>query len=573
MPKDNPKRKQLITEGSHVPTDDCTKNKKKTKSQKEENESADHKTSSLTNILVKKWKDDKRNSKKNKSTQERVILRCPRKDCTYQTSQNGLVMKTARTHLLKNHMSKDILCKELIESCACCKNFFYIKETEFNLFSSHLTRGGCKTFKFIEPVIESQALTISNETSFSRNALLKRYKHVPKNSMNNMLVDDGLSMLDSSDDQLLCQPTNKDNEDTKPPASVRKPTSREILQFITNENRNDLSFSIQDPAIEDYISKCFHTDRSKEVDEIIPFPIADTNSNYDSDTSSTSNHDSHQFADADSSERNTSNEDNRREIRNALPLFRTTNSDSASSVQIESGTETQSPTFGVEQQEEASANNGSNIASLPSIQETAMYLLQHRYGQKNELFSKQEIAYIGLLKILDRPDIPLCVFDEVAKWVRDNHSSIKTADIITRNGLTKIIQENLHGKMKDRLKPIIIPTELPSGTKLGVPVMDFEYMLANMLINDELMCQENLLIDLNDPVKKRINTSGEYGDIDTGSWYSETYDKRCTNRQVDVLLPLIKFIDSTVIDKLGKQSLEPVAATLGIFNRATRYQP
>ncbi|MCP4748082.1 MAG: hypothetical protein GY874_18385, partial [Desulfobacteraceae bacterium] len=126
--------------------------------------------------------------------------------------------------------------------------------------------------------------------------------------------------------------------------------------------------------------------------------------------------------------------------------------------------------------------------------------------------------------------------------------------------------------MKERLKPIIKPTLLPSGTKLGVPVMDFEYLLANMLINDELMKQENLLIDLQKPFEKRINSTGTYGDIDTGSWYEDTYDKRCKDKFLDVLLPIIGFIDGTVIDKLGKQSLEPIALTLGIFNRNTRYK-
>ena len=323
MPKDNPKRKQLITQGTHLPNGDCTKTAKKTKYQKCENETEDYKTASSTDIIVRKWKEKKNNAKKNKSYQERVILRCPRKGCIYQTNDRGLVMKTARTHLLKTHMSKDDQCKELIEICACCKQFYYIKETEFSLFSTHLTRGGCKPYKYVEPVIEGQALTISDKTSFSRNALLKRYKHVSKNTMNNMLVDDGLSMFDSSDDLLLCQPTNKDEEDMKPPALVRKPTTREILQFITNENRNDLSFSIQDPVIEDYISKCFHTDRTNQVDEIIPFPIADTKSNYDSDTSST-NYESHQFAEADSSDQHSSNEDIHPEIQNALPKLSAT---------------------------------------------------------------------------------------------------------------------------------------------------------------------------------------------------------------------------------------------------------
>ena len=121
--------------------------------------------------------------------------------------------------------------------------------------------------------------------------------------------------------------------------------------------------------IEDYISKCFHTDRSNQVDEIIPFSIADTNLNYDSADTSSTNPDLHPFEDADSSDQHSSNEDIPPEIQNALPKLSAT-LQSTSRVEILPGTETPIPTSVVE--DEGPANNGSNNATLLSIQETAM---------------------------------------------------------------------------------------------------------------------------------------------------------------------------------------------------------
>ena len=558
MSKRNPNRKSTCSSaGTALPV--SSKRRKTTESG---NTSLDISTpTSNMDIVVKSWSVKSR-GKKNQN-QTKVILRCPRKDCSYETKPQGFQMRTARTHLLRDHMSKDPLCQELISTCPVCDDFYYLKESEYQLFSKHLGNGSCGAYNKIKPVIEGQALTITDMPSFNKNEFVNRYDNIPKRAMKNVLVDEDhppFEMEDSNEDTPMCAPTRKDM------ASSRKPTDREILQFITNDNRKDLSFSIQDPDVSAYIEDKFKEHEGIDTNEIIPLPVFEVGNEYESDSSQVSNIDYAGHREKDSTSTDI----------NAPPILEATSMSTSANINAPPILEATSKKM----------DDGINESIMPvteelndemnqkySIQETAMYLLKHRHSNQSDLFSEEETAYISLLKLLDRPDIPLCVFDEVTKWVRENHSNINPQRKMTRKGINSIIQDRLHGKMKDRLKPIIKPTCLPSGTKLGIPVMDFEYLLANMLINDELISQDKLLIDLKDPLKKRDNASGMYGDIDTGSWYSNTYDKRCTDRSLDVLLPLIAFIDGTVIDKLGKQSLEPIALTLGIFNRNTRYKP
>ena len=503
------------------------------------------------NLIVSEWKTSS-------ATTPRVILRCPRVDCNFLTRESGFTMTTARKKLFQ-HMCKDDSCNLLVDVCPACKQYKYIKTTEFHLLSKHQTQGGCNKLQNVQSAIDGRALTISDNTSFSTSAIFDRYK-ASRNTVQNLLPDDGLTMTSDpfdGEDDLYCQPI-MENVATK----KYKPTSREMLQYIATANSQDLTFSTHDPRVNEYMSTIRQTNNCNVEEEIIYCSSNDydeRSNNDDESISSKSDPENVSIAEVNQHKSLPSFTIDEPEIIQPATQIPTNNDTSHNDP-----AEIRNPTTSSETDDVASANT--------SIFDTGVYLLKHRYSSQTNPFSKQELAYISLLKILDRPDIPLCVFDDVSKWVRENHDNIKSTKTITRNSITTTIQNTIHGDMKHRLLPKIVPTTLPSGSQLGVPVMDFEYMMANTLINDELMRQENLLVNLQDPFTKRTNTSNEYGDIDTGSWYDKTFDKRCTDSSQDVLMSLIQFIDGTVIDKLGKQSLEPVATTLGIFNRNTRYK-
>ena len=80
------------------------------------------------------------------------------------------------------------------------------------------------------------------------------------------------------------------------------------------------------------------------------------------------------------------------------------------------------------------------------------------------------------------------------------------------------------------------------------------------------MIDDNVLLDTTNPLHFLIHFC-VLGDINTGWWYKRA-KKLCTSPH-DVLLPLLKVIDGSNIDKNGPNSVEPVMLTLGIFKRST----
>ena len=69
-----------------------------------------------------------------------------------------------------------------------------------------------------------------------------------------------------------------------------------------------------------------------------------------------------------------------------------------------------------------------------------------------------------------------------------------------------------------------------------------------------------------DPLKVQ---SDIYKDIHHGEAFKMAHNKFCTE-PYDVLIPIIPFIDGTPIDPYGRNKLEVVMYTLGIFNQQTR---
>ena len=79
-----------------------------------------------------------------------------------------------------------------------------------------------------------------------------------------------------------------------------------------------------------------------------------------------------------------------------------------------------------------------------------------------------------------------------------------------------------------------------------------------------------------DPNSQTVKSNSlVYDDIHTSEWFSKTHEKiikhsNTHNDTLNILCPIIFFIDGVAIDKLGRKSLEPVSFTLGIFKREIR---
>ena len=140
------------------------------------------------------------------------------------------------------------------------------------------------------------------------------------------------------------------------------------------------------------------------------------------------------------------------------------------------------------------------------------------------------------------------------------------------------------------MKPIEthIPLEGVEG-KFPITTFCFVSSIIGLLQNPILMRKDNTLYHqplYNDPSKEEYNQKNVYNDIHTSDWFKDTHaqivDKN--NRQLNeshinkdssmnLLCPLIFFIDGVAIDSCGRRSLEPVSYTLGIFKRSVRNLP
>ena len=112
------------------------------------------------------------------------------------------------------------------------------------------------------------------------------------------------------------------------------------------------------------------------------------------------------------------------------------------------------------------------------------------------------------------------------------------------------------------------------NVSVEIPRFDFISSLLSLLQDPSNMQSNNLLYNEEcymDPSIQKYDDHHEFNDIHTGYWFRDTHKKMIKHSNHQMLCPLILYIDGVSIDQLGRKSIEPVAFTLGIFNRKTRH--
>ena len=114
------------------------------------------------------------------------------------------------------------------------------------------------------------------------------------------------------------------------------------------------------------------------------------------------------------------------------------------------------------------------------------------------------------------------------------------------------------------------------GSKSVIKIVthQFKHCLYSLLNDNNLMNQDNLLISTHNPYdNSHITQTSILDEINSGSVYRTAYKKYIIPGSLDILCPIIFFIDKTHTDTNGRWCLEQIRFTLGIFNRQTRNQP
>ena len=191
------------------------------------------------------------------------------------------------------------------------------------------------------------------------------------------------------------------------------------------------------------------------------------------------------------------------------------------------------------------------------------------------------ISSIKLLKLMLNGLIPSCYYQSIIDW--HNETLLATSRIDCRSTVSLIKSKKnvisfLHNIMYAyispslSMKPIHDIIVLPSLQSTRISKMNLLGSLFSLLTDPELMVESNLLI--NDPTFTKPNEtlSTHINDIHHSSSFRYAHSKFCTN-EMDVLVPIIPFIDGTPIDPYGRNKLEVFMYTLGIFNQSTRNKP
>ena len=193
------------------------------------------------------------------------------------------------------------------------------------------------------------------------------------------------------------------------------------------------------------------------------------------------------------------------------------------------------------------------------------------------------VSCVHLLKIMNDGHIPSAHYVNIIKWYENTFvmvtnqlelDSSMPSLIKSRKTIIKFLNEVLFDSISTNLslKPIHTIIRLPSKRTAKISKFDIITSIFTLLTDTELMVNENLLlndISFTNPNSDLSNESTIVSDFHHGSAFKRAHKKLCTH-PIDILIPIIPFIDGTPIDPYGRNKLEVVMFTLGIFKQSTR---
>ena len=196
--------------------------------------------------------------------------------------------------------------------------------------------------------------------------------------------------------------------------------------------------------------------------------------------------------------------------------------------------------------------------------------LESHTSHRHYVFTTDQKWTVKLLKILNNIDAPDHVFADIILWARDamaEQYSFYPPGGLSRQSNIKVLFDSMHNA--SQLLPVIVPVSHATKTD-HVIVFDFVSQLFQLLQNKTIMIQENLLIDIQNPLKKYQNPNGQLADALSGSVYQSAYDRLITNPQKQLFVPIIQWIDRTNVTGNDRFSLKPYMFTPAIFTEPFR---
>ena len=191
------------------------------------------------------------------------------------------------------------------------------------------------------------------------------------------------------------------------------------------------------------------------------------------------------------------------------------------------------------------------------------------------------IASVKLLKIMMDSHIASCNYRRIIQWHNEVLLATQSLDcrstlslIKSKKRVLSILHEIMYTFISPKLsmKPIHTVMVLPSTQSTKISKLNLIGSLFSLLTDPDLMNVDNLLIHDKSFTDPNTSTTTTYNDIHHSSSFKTAHQHFCHD-PIDVLIPVIPFIDGTPIDPYGRNKLEVVMFTLGIFNQSTRNKP
>ena len=176
-------------------------------------------------------------------------------------------------------------------------------------------------------------------------------------------------------------------------------------------------------------------------------------------------------------------------------------------------------------------------------------------------------------------------YDPIQKFKWKKQRGRVNVDYLSLNKLNKHVINRVYGEEAgEKMKPTITSLRCPSGRVMNVVTFGIDAMIYDMLQDIDLTDVDNLIFnESNEENPFQFKDTDFYEDFITSEYYIQTVKKykeemerlaeeeQETQEGIEVIpVPLVIYLDETVLDTYSKLSLHPVTMTLMIYNRKTR---
>lgn len=178
---------------------------------------------------------------------------------------------------------------------------------------------------------------------------------------------------------------------------------------------------------------------------------------------------------------------------------------------------------------------------------------------------------VALLKVLDDINAPDYAFGSILAWARA--ASADEYSFYPQGGLDR--SRNVEVLLKSmsnatQLLPNVVSVSCPHGPPSPIVVFDFVPQLLSLLQNRNIMIQQNVVLNLDNPLVRYESLDGKLGEALSGSVYRDAYNRLITDPTKELFVPIIQWIDRTSVTGNDRFSLKPYMFTPAIFTEPFR---